>query len=238
MKTSHHSHQYQWWRAWVALVVGVCLAGPVQALSLADISGRDASGGLKEALTQGAGKAVELLGRNDGFLKNPKVKIPLPDSLQQVEGLMRGLGMGKQADELITAMNRAAEAAVPEAKTLLVNAVKDMSVEDAKAILSGGDDSATQYFRRKTGRPLGEKFQPIVKQAVEKVKLAKTYEKFAKKASTFGLVDEKDTRLEAYVTEKALDGLFLMIAEEERAIRANPLGAAGNLAQKVFGALK
>ncbi len=222
----------------LGLIAGLCFAASAQALSLADVSNQDAGGGLKEALTQGAGKAVDLLGKSDGFLGNPKVKIPLPESMQKVESLMRGLGMGKQADELITTMNRAAEAAVPEAKTLLVNAVKQMSVEDAKGILTGGDDSGTQYFKRKTAEPLGQKFLPIVKQAIEKVNLAKSYEKFAKKGAQFGLVKEKDTHLENYVTEKALDGLYLMIAEEEKAIRTNPLGAAGNLAQKVFGALR
>lgn len=225
-------------RTLLGLVAGFFLATSAQALSLADISGQEAGGGLKEALTQGAGKAVDLLGKSDGFLGNPKVKIPLPESMQKVEGLMRGLGMGKQADELITTMNRAAEAAVPEAKTLLVDAVKQMSVEDAKGILTGGDDSGTQYFKRKTSAALTQKFLPIVKQAIEKVNLAKSYEKFAKKGVQFGLVKEKDAHLENYVTEKALDGLFLMIAEEEKAIRTNPMGAAGNLAQKVFGALK
>ncbi len=226
------------YRSVLGLLAGLWVATSAQALSLADISGQEAGGGLKEALTQGAGKAVDLLGKSDGFLKNPKVKIPLPESMQQVEGLMRGLGMGKQADELITAMNRAAEAAVPEAKTLLVNAVKQMSVEDAKAILSGGDNAATQYFRSKTAAPLGQKFLPIVKKAIGKVKLAETYEKFAKKGAKFGLIKDKDTQLEHYVTEKALDGLYLMIAEEEKAIRTNPMGAASSLAQKVFGALK
>jgi hypothetical protein len=224
-------------RLLAGLALGLWFAA-AHAFSLADMSNQDASGGLKEALTQGAGKAVSLLGRADGFLKNPKVKIPLPESMQRVEGLMRGLGMGKQADELIQAMNRAAEAAVPEAKNLLVDAVKQMSVEDAKGILAGGDDSATQYFRRKTGEPLTERFRPIVKQAIGKVQLAAKYEKFAGKGAKFGLVKEEDTHLENYVTRKALDGLFLMIAEEEKAIRTNPLGAAGSLAQKVFGALK
>ncbi|MDP1651941.1 MAG: DUF4197 domain-containing protein [Rhodocyclaceae bacterium] len=225
-------------RTLLILLAGFWFAASAQALSLADISGQEAGGGLKEALTQGAGKAVDLLGRNDGFLGNPKVKIPLPDGMRQVEGLMRGLGMGKQADELITAMNRAAEAAVPEAKKLLVDAVKQMSVEDAKGILTGGNDAGTQYFRRKTAAPLGQKFQPIVKKAIAKVKLAESYEKFAKKGVKFGLVKEQDTHLENYVTEKTLDGLYLMIAEEEKAIRENPVGAAGNLAKKVFGALK
>lgn len=220
------------------LLFGLFVSAAAQALSLADLSDKDAGGGLKEALTQGAGKAVDLLGKSDGFLGNPKVKIPLPEGLQQVEGLMRGLGMGKQADELVTAMNRAAEAAVPEAKALLVNSIKQMSVEDAKGILTGGDDAATQYFRRTTAEPLTAKFQPIVKKAIAKVKLADKYEQFARKGAKFGLVKEEDTQLENYVTRKTLDGLYLMIAEEERAIRQNPVGAAGNLAKKVFGALR
>lgn len=232
MKTAHFH------RVILGVLAGLWFVASAHALSLADISGRDASAGLKEALTQGAGKAVTLLGKSDGFLGNPKVKIPLPDSLQKAEKLMRSFGMGKQADELVIAMNRAAEAAVPEAKALLVNAVKQMSVEDAKGILSGGDDAATQYFRGKTAAPLGEKFLPIVRKAIGKVKLAETYEKFAKKGSKFGLIKEEDTRLDSYVTQKALDGLYLMIAEEEKAIRANPVDAAGKLAKKVFGALK
>ena len=217
---------------------GLLLAANAHALSLDSISGKDANGGLKEALTQGAGKAVDLLGKKDGFMANSKVKIPLPPSVQKVESVMRGLGMGKKADELITAMNRAAEAAVPEAKTLLVNSIKQMSVEDAKAILTGGDDSATQYFRRTTSGPLTEKFKPMVKTAMAKVQVAKKYDQLAGKAASYGLVREEDAQLENYVTQKTLDGLYLMMAEEEKAIRKNPLGAAGSMAQKVFGALK
>jgi len=225
-------------RSFLTLLAGMLLATAAHALSLADISGKDASGGLKEALTQGAGKAVEMLGKQDGFLGNPKVKIPLPESVQKVEGLMRGLGMGKQADELINAMNRAAEAAVPQAKTLLVNSIRQMSVQDAKGILSGGEDSATQYFRRTTSAPLAEKFKPVVKKAMAKVKLAEKYDQLAGKAAKFGLVREQDAQLENYVTQKTLDGLYLMIAEEEKAIRKDPAEAAGKLAQKVFGALR
>ncbi|MDO8787156.1 MAG: DUF4197 domain-containing protein [Sulfuritalea sp.] len=225
-------------RSAITLLAGLFLATAAQAFSLADISGKDAGGGLKEALTQGAGKAVEMLGKQDGFLGNPKVKIPLPESVQQIEGLLRGLGMGRQADELINAMNRAAEAAVPQAKTLLVNSIKQMSVQDAKGILSGGEDSATQYFRRTTSAPLAEKFKPVVKKAMAKVKLAEKYDQLAGKAAKLGLVREQDAQLENYVTQKTLDGLYLMIAEEEKAIRKDPAGAAGKLAQKVFGALK
>ncbi|MCF8197900.1 MAG: DUF4197 domain-containing protein [Sulfuritalea sp.] len=221
----------------LSFIVGMLLATTASALSLADISGRDAGRGLKEALTQGAGKAVDLLGKPDGFLGNPKVKIPLPESVQQIEGLLRGFGMNKQADELIDAMNRAAEAAVPQAKTLLVNSIKKMSVDDAKGILSGGEDSATQYFRRTTSGPLAEKFKPIVRKAMARVKLAEKYDQLAGKAAKFGLVREQDAHLEDYVTRKTLDGLYLMIAEEEKAIRQNPAEATGRLAKKVFGAL-
>lgn len=223
-------------RIFIGLLLLVILS-PARAAGLEDISQQDSSSALRQALTQGASAAVASLGRTDGFLGNPKVKIPLPESLQKAEKLMRKLGMGKRADELITTMNRAAEAAVPEAKELLVNAVKQMTLQDAKAILTGGDDSATQYFKRTTSAPLTEKFLPIVKKATEKVKLAEKYNRYAKQASKLGLLDEKDASLEDYVTQKALDGLFLMVAEEERAIRKNPLGQASSLLQKVFGAL-
>ncbi|EGK70795.1 Putative exported protein [Methyloversatilis universalis FAM5] len=209
----------------------------VWAISLSDLSDKDAGGGLKEALSQGASKAVALLGKQDGFLKNPKVKIPMPDGLRQAEKLMRTFGMKKQADELITSMNRAAEAAVPEAKELLVGAVKDMSVEDAKKILTGGETSGTEYFKGKTSAQLKERFKPIVQKAMDKVGLAKTYEKFASKGAQYGVISKEDADLDNYVTQKTLDGLFTMVAEEEKAIRKNPVGAAGDLAKKVFGAL-
>lgn len=224
-------------RIFIGLLWLVILS-PARAVGLEAISSQDSGDALRQALTQGASAAVAGLGKKDGFLGNPKVKIPLPDSLQQAEKLMRTFGMGKYADELITTMNRAAEAAVPEAKQMLVDAVKQMTLQDAKAILTGGDDSATQYFKRTTSGPLTERFLPIVKQATEKVKLADKYNSYAKRAAKLGLLDKEDASLEGYVTQKALDGLFLMIAEEERAIRKNPIGQASSLLQKVFGALK
>ncbi len=224
-------------RAIVGFVGCLVMCTQVWAISLSDLSDKDAGGGLKEALSQGASKAVALLGKQDGFLKNPKVKIPMPDGLRQAEKLMRTFGMKKQADELITSMNRAAEAAVPEAKELLVGAVKDMSVEDAKKILTGGNTSGTEYFKGKTSAQLKERFKPIVQKAMDKVGLAKTYEKFASKGAQYGVISKEDADLDNYVTQKALDGLFTMVAEEEKAIRKNPVGAAGDLAKKVFGAL-
>jgi len=222
---------------WVAVAIGLFSLAQAQAAGLAELSSKDATRGLRDALIRGSQAAVAELGRPDGFLGNERVRIPLPQGLNQIEGVMRGLGMGKYADELVTAMNRAAESAVLEAKPLLVKAVKNMSVGDAKAILGGGEDAATQYFRRSTSAPLTDKFLPIVSKATRKVKLADKYNEFAGKGARFGLVDARDADLNRYVTRKALDGLYLMIAEEERKIRQDPAGAASSIISRVFGAI-
>lgn len=208
------------------------------AASLANFSNKDQIGSLKQALTQGAETAVAGLAKQNGYLGNDKVRIPLPDNLQKIDGALRRLGMGNYADELVTSMNHAAEAAVPEAKTLLVGAIKKMSVSDAKGILTGGDDAATQYFRKNTETALAGKFKPIVNKSMQKVQVAEKYDQFAGKGVQFGLVDEKDAKLDDYITRKAMDGLFLMMAEQEKAIRANPLQATGDLAKKIFSAIK
>jgi len=221
----------------LTLFAGLVFFTAAHALSLDQLTNSDTLDGLKEALTQGAAKAVSTLGKTDGFLGNPKVKIPLPENLRKAEGLMRTLGMGKYADNLEVSMNRAAEAAVPEAKALLLDSIKKMSVQDAKGILSGGDDAATRYFRRTTAGPLAEKFKPIVDKAMAKVKVVQKYDRFAGKAARLGFIGKEDSDLDNYVTTKALDGLYLMIAEEEKAIRKDPLSAAGKLAKMVFGSL-
>jgi hypothetical protein len=213
-------------------------APPAWPLGLDDLTQAEMNGGLKEALTTGASAAVALLGKQDGFLGNPAVRIPLPPNLVKAEKYMRKLGQGERADELIVAMNRAAEAAVPEAKTLLVDAVKKMTVTDAKSILTGGDDATTQFFKRTTKDPLAKKFLPIVKQATDRVGLVQTYNNFVGTAAKFGLLKHDQSTIEAYVADKALDGLYLMIAEEERAIRRNPVSYGGKLLGKVFGALQ
>jgi hypothetical protein len=210
---------------------------PVRALSLAELSGADASAGLKQALSQGATQAVALLGKSDGFLGNPKVRIALPDGMKRAESMLRIAGMGGQIDELVTSMNRAAEAAVPQAAELLTAAVKQMTVTDAKAILTGGNDAATRYFRDKTAPELTRRFQPIVKASTDRVQLAQQYNTLASQAASFGLVSKEDTKVEGYVTRKALDGLYATIADEERAIRQNPAAAAGDLAKRAFGAI-
>ena len=222
------------------LIASVLIAVGVQnvaAITLAEISNQDAVSGLREALVQGSGQAIGLLGKADGFLGNPKVKIPLPQSLQRIEGTMRMFGLGRYADEVVTTMNRAAEAAVPEARTLLVDAVRKMSISDAKGILSGPQDGATQYFRRVTSGALAERFLPIVQQATAKVQLTEKYNNFAGKAAAFGLLNPEDANLDQYITQRALDGLFTMIAEEEKSIRANPMGSAANIVKRVFAAI-
>ncbi len=177
------------------------------------------------------------MGKINGFLGDERVKIQLPDSARAAEKMMRALGIRKQADELVETMNRAAEMAVVEAKPILVNAVKSMNINDARGILTGGDDAATQYFRRTTSDAIGARFLPIVKKATSKVNLAGQYNQYAGQAAKFGLLDEKDANLDSYVTQKALDGLFLMIAEQEKAIRQDPVGTGSKMLQKVFGAI-
>ncbi|TSJ87432.1 DUF4197 domain-containing protein, partial [Chitinimonas sp. BJB300] len=206
------------------------------AINLEQLSGKDASSGLKEALTTSANKAISQLSRTDGFLGNEQVRIPLPDNLKQVEKMLRQLGMGQKADELVTAMNRAAESAVQEAKPILVNSIKNMSLQDAKGILSGNEFAATEYFRRSSGTAITEKFLPIVKKSTANVKLAEKYNAYADRAAKLGLINTEDANLDAYVTRKTVDGLFQIIANEEKNIRADPMGQASKLLQKVFGA--
>ncbi|AYC32058.1 DUF4197 domain-containing protein [Pseudomonas cavernae] len=221
----------------VALLVGLSLSANTFALSLADLSQSDASGGLKDALTQGAKVAVQQLGKPGGFSNNPEVRIELPGNLGKAAKTMKLMGMGAQVEQLESSMNQAAEAAVPQAQALLVEAVKKMTVEDAKGILSGPDDAATQYLNQSSREQLRAKFLPIVKQATAKVGLAQQYNAFAGQAASFGVGNAKTASIESYVTEEALDGLFKMIAEQEASLRQNPAGAATSLAKKVFGAL-
>ncbi|MES3001749.1 MAG: DUF4197 domain-containing protein [Pseudomonadota bacterium] len=209
-----------------------------QAVSLGDLNNTEASQGVKAALERGAVAAVNLLGKTDGFLGNPKVRIPLPGYLADAAKFLRTLGRGKQVEELEVAMNRAAESAVPLARDLLVNAVKTMSVSDAKGILTGGDTSVTQFFAARTREPLTGRFLPVVTKATQKVGLAEKYNQVAGKAMGMGLVKKDDATIEQYVTRKSLDGLYTIIGDEERKIRQDPVGTGSTILRKVFGAIK
>lgn len=213
-------------------------ASQASAASLSGFSEKELATALRGALEKGASDAVLKLGKTDGFLKDPKVKVPLPSAVAKHEKTMRKLGLGKQLDSLSTTMNRAAEAAVPEAKALVIDAVKTMSVADAKTILTGPDDAATAYFQKRTREPLAKKLLPIVQQATAKAKVKQAYDAVAKQATKYHLMDAADADLDAWVTRKALDGLFLTIAENERAIRKDPLGQTSRLLRDVFGALR
>lgn len=195
----------------------------------------DAAAGVRAALERGAEVAVSLLGKPDGFLANPKVRIPLPGVLEDAAKLLRKLGQGARVDELSTAMNRAAEAAMPEAKALLLDAARKLTLQDALAIVRGGSTSVTDYFARHTREPLTTRFLPIVTRATQKVKLAERYNAFAAKASGLGLLKGEQANLQQHVTHKALDGLYLTIGEEEQRIRADPVKTGSRILRQVFG---
>jgi hypothetical protein len=209
-----------------------------QALTLADLSQGEAVSALKSALERGARQAISQLGRADGFLGNAQVRIPLPKQLQDNEKMLRRLGQGRRLDELVTTMDRAAEAAVPQAQELMLNAVRQMTVDDGKKILQGGDTAVTGFFADKTRLPLAQKFLPVVTQSTERVGLAGQYNRLASKAADVGLMKREDASIQQYVTGKALDGLYFMIGEEERKIRRDPVGTGSALLSKVFGALR
>ena len=212
-----------------------CFALLAESASAFALGETEAPTGVRAALERGADSAVAMLGRPGGFLDNPQVKIPLPGALDRAASMLRAIGQQQRVDDLVDSMNRAAEQAVPAAKPLLLNAVHEMSVEDAVKIVRGGDTSVTDFFAAKTRAPLGEKFLPIVTAETRKVSLAAKYNAVAGKGSTFGLVKPEDANVEQYVTRKALDGLFFMIGQEEKKIRADPVGTGSAILKSVFG---
>lgn len=230
----------------IGLLMACFISIPLYAANLDNITDRQANSGLKQALEQGAIKAVSQLGRENGFLNNPQIKIPLPPAMEKVEGILRAFGQGRAFDELNVTINRAAEASMPAAKNLLVNAVRKMTVTDAKNILMGGDTASTEYFRQNSEAQLQQTFLPIVTRYTQKLGLAQQYNQLAGQAAQFGLVKQEDANIERYVTQQALDGLYLTIAAEEKALRANPVQYTAGMASKygssilktVFGALQ
>ncbi len=212
--------------------------------SLAGLSHDQVAQGLKDALGKGVQSAVTNLGKPNGFLNNPKVKIPMPEKLQTVEKSLRAVKQDKYADEFVATMNHAAEAAVPEAMPIFTDALKAMTIDDAKKLVSGGNDSATQFFKTKGEKQIQEKMAPIVKQSTEKAGVTAAYKKLMSQAGGGGTstllgrlnLDAASLDVDKYVTQKASDGLFAMIAEEEKRIRENPAARTTELLQKVFGA--
>lgn len=230
----------------IGLLIALIISAPLYAANLDNITDTQANSGLKQALEQGAIKAVSQLGRENGFLNNPQIKIPLPPTMQKIENIMRTFGQGRAFDELDVTINRAAEASVPAAKNLLVRAVKNMSLTDAKNILMGGETAGTEYFRQNSEAQLQQTFLPIVTRYTQKLGLAQQYNQLAGQAAQFGLVKQEDASIERYVTQKTLNGLYLTIAEEEKALRNDPTQYTAGMASKygsrilktVFGALQ
>ena len=220
-----------------SLILLSLFATSAWALSLADLSNQDASGGLKAALEQGSTMAVSKLGVENGFLNNARVRIPLPKILEQARPILKMTGRGQQLDDLMISMNHAAEQAVPMAKPLLLDAVKSMTITDAKNILTGGDTSVTDFFREKTAPKLAVQFLPIVKKVTDRSDLANKYNATMALAPKMGVLAKDQATVEGYVTQRALDGLYTMIGDEEKAIRADPIGSGSKLISKVFGAL-
>lgn len=232
MHTLHNRRQF----SGLALgrMAGVVLTcGPTWAWAL---SAPDAARGLKAALERGADNAVGLLGRSDGFLGDPKVRIPLPQWLEKSSRVFKLAGQQDQLDTLVTSMNRAAEAAVPAAKPLLIDAIRGMSLSDAQQLVQGGDTAATEFFATRTRGPLATRFLPVIKEATAKVSLAQAYNTLVDKAKDLGVRNKAaDQHVEDHVTHKALDGLFAMMGEEERRIRKDPVGTGSDLLRQVFG---
>lgn len=199
------------------------------------LSNKDVIAGLKEALTKGSQVAVSSLGQKDGFLDNPRVKIPMPESLQKVESGLRAMKQDKMADEFIETMNRAAETAVPKTFDIFRNAISNITIADARGILQGGNTAATDYFRKKSSSELSNAILPIVEQATEKTGVTQQYKKLFEQLGFMSrFIDMDSLDLDQYVTTKTMDGLFLMVEEQEKLIRENPAARTTEILKKVF----
>lgn len=207
-----------------------------KAITGESLSSEQVGEGLKEALTNGVSKGSDLVSQVDGYFKNSAIKIPFPPETKQVEERLRQMGLGSQVDNFILALNRGAENAAKEAKPIFVSAIKQMTIQDAWGILRGEQDAATQYLKRTTTAQLTEKFKPIIQTALNNVNATKYYGDLVGTYNKIPLVQKVNPNLDDYATQKAIDGLFVMIAKEEQNIRQNPGARTSDLLKKVFGA--
>lgn len=221
-----------------AAIVALCLLAQPAGAGTSRVSQNDAAAGMREALAKGVDQAVRQLGRKDGFLGDQLVRIAVPKKMQKLAKTARKLGADKYVDAFEVSMNRAAEKAVPLAAGIFADAVREMSVDDALAIVGGSGDAATQYFRKVSDERLEAAFLPVVSQAMDETDVAKAYKKLGKKAGGLGGLlggSDTDADLDRYVTRKAMDGLYYYVAEKEKAIRKNPLAQGSDLLRRVFG---
>lgn len=199
------------------------------------LSSQEIGAGLKEALRVGAERVVDQVGALDGFNADPKIHIPLPDNLAKARSMLTAIGYGSMFDDLELKLNRAAEAAAPEARALFLDAIEELTLEDVQAIYNGPEDAATRYFRGKMNAPLSEKMQPIVDRSLEEVGAIRSYDAALGKYKSLPFVPDVKADLSSYVIDRGLDGIFFYLAEEEAAIRRNPVKRTSELLQKVFG---
>ena len=199
------------------------------------LSEDDAARGIKEALEKGTNSGVEIVSKVDGYFGDPQIKIPFPPDAQVIESKLRAIGLGDKVDEVVLTINRAAEDAAKEAKPIFVAAIRNMSIRDAINIVKGEDDAATQYLKRNTSVELNAKFQPVIKNSLDKVNATKHWEEVITTYNKIPFVKKMNPDLTAYVTQKAIDGLFVMIAKEEKKIREDPMARTTELLKKVFG---
>lgn len=200
------------------------------------LSAEEVGRGLKEALEKGVSKGSDLVSQLDGYYKNPEIKIPFPPEVKRVEDRLRQMGLGNEVDKFVLSLNRAAEDAAKEAKPIFIAAIKQMTIQDAWAILKGEEDAATQYLKKTTSDELFKKFQPVIQGSLEKVNATKYYSDLIGTYNKIPFVQKVNPDLDEYATQKAIDGLFVMVAKEEKNIRKNPVARTSDLLKKVFGA--
>lgn len=233
------------WVSLVALVVAACTTAQInQTLGevnkslggSAPLTTTEVAQGLKEALIKGISNGSDLVSQLDGYFKNPEIKIPFPPDVKKVEDKLRQVGLGSEVDKFVMTLNRGAEDAAREAKPIFIEAIKSMTIQDAWAILRGEEDAATQYLKRTTSGLLKEKFKPVIQNSLEKVNATKYYGDIVTRYNQIPLVQKVNPELDDYATDKAIEGLFVMIAKEEKSIRENPAARTTELLKRVFGA--
>jgi hypothetical protein len=191
--------------------------------------------GLKEALIKGISNGSDLASQIDGYFKNPEIRIPFPPEVKKVEDKLRQIGLGGEVDKFVMTLNRGAEDAAKEAKPIFITAIRSMTIQDAWSILRGEEDAATQYLKRTTSAQLKEKFKPVIQTSLNKVNATKYYGDIVNRYNQIPLVQKVNPNLDDYATDKAIEGLFIMIAKEEKNIRQNPVARTTELLKRVFG---
>lgn len=234
------------WQDWVKdadSVMKSATGSSTSSMATSALSNDEISMGLKEALDVGVDKAIKMLGTENGFLNDQSVRIPLPESMQKVETILRSAGQEQMADEFVTSMNRAAEQAVPQVSGVFTDAISKMSLDDAQGILQGSDTAATDYFKKNTSEQLSQLIKPHVNDAMAKTQVTQYYKAMSgqvKKYDSFGLMDSylgSSADIDTYVTDKTMEGLFTKIAAQEKLIRTNPAARSTEILKDVFGSV-